>query len=61
MHQQNIIFVFLQVLKLVMEITVKVKDIIRMEVRYVDTLKFCFDLIKLLCLFFCLFYVFKIK
>ena len=33
MHQQNIIFVFLQVLKLVMEITVKVKDFLRMQVR----------------------------
>ena len=38
MHQQNIIFVFLQVLKLVMEITVKVKDILRMEVRKMPAL-----------------------
>ena len=36
MHQQNIIFVFLQVLKLAMEITVKVKDILRMQVRKLD-------------------------
>jgi hypothetical protein len=31
-HQQNIMFVSLQVLKLVMETSVKVKDILRMEV-----------------------------
>jgi hypothetical protein len=32
MNQQNIMFVFLQVLKLVMETSVKIKDFSRMEV-----------------------------
>ena len=49
MYQQNIMFVFLQVQKLVMEATVKVKNFLRMDVSttcMIEILQFNFYIIR---------------